>query len=325
MSNHSRPSEPGAWPDETSQSDPSEWPDLTLSQNDSPIDAESVEEEADVVGQETQELQSRSETLGGLLPGGIARYRRRIRPVDGADLLQKAAPFARILAQGMKVSLTPIRRSNGTRGRLDVRRIVAIPDCPDPFATKEIVTFSAAPGSFWGMMLDLSGSKLRRNRWYSTQITAAAFHLACQSLGLAHQVVTSISLEVVAGEEVAPHKAIHLLAGTKPASNWDGDNYRETIPIYLEAVMRRPEAIRGVLVETDGQPGDPEQVKELVDDGRKRGLIIVGCGLDLGDGDARGMREIFGNEFLVLATRDSFPMELASTLTTLTMRYVRAK
>jgi hypothetical protein len=58
--------------------------------------------------------------------------------------------------------------------------------------------------------------------------------------------------------------------------------------------------VKIVVVITDGMPHDLQLLRQQVEQARRRGLIIVGVGLDLNSVEASGMKITFGEEDVVI-------------------------
>jgi hypothetical protein len=123
----------------------------------------------------------------------------------------------------------------------------------------------------------------------------------------------SRTLKQLAGVGITSTRSKVLIAGAGPATG--GDHYTVTLPKALQKVAKRAEAVKIVVVITDGMPHNLQQLKQQVEQARRRGMIVVGVGLDLNTVEATGMKIIFGAEDVVIArSSDSVERCFAATL-----------
>jgi hypothetical protein len=123
----------------------------------------------------------------------------------------------------------------------------------------------------------------------------------------------SRTLKQLAGVELTSTRSKVLIAGARPATG--GDHYTVTLPKALQKIAKRAEAVKVAIVITDGMPHNLQLLKQLVDQARRRGMIVVGVGLDLNTVEATGMKIIFGAEDVVIArSSDSIGKCFAATL-----------
>jgi hypothetical protein len=73
-----------------------------------------------------------------------------------------------------------------------------------------------------------------------------------------------------------------------------------TLPKALQKIEKRAERVKIVAVITDGMPHNLQLLRQQVEQARRRGLIVVGVGLDLNAVEASGMKITFGDEDVVI-------------------------
>jgi hypothetical protein len=155
------------------------------------------------------------------------------------------------------------------------------------------------PGAFIAVLVDSSGSMLAGSKWPSAQLAAMAAHLACEQASVPHVLLMSRTLKQLAGVGITSTRSKVLIAGAGPATG--GDHYTVTLPKALQKIAKRAEAVKIVVVITDGMPHNLQLLKQQVEQARRRGMIVVGVGLDLNPIEATGMKIIFGAEDVVIA------------------------
>jgi hypothetical protein len=108
----------------------------------------------------------------------------------------------------------------------------------------------------------------------------------------------SRTLKQLAGVGITSTRSKVLIAGAGPATG--GDHYTLTLPKALQKIEKRAERVKIVVVITDGMPHNLQLLKQQVEQARRRGMIIVGVGLDLNAVEASGMKITFGGEDVVI-------------------------
>ena len=223
-----------------------------------------------------------------------------VYPADPRDLVNKARSYAAELAAQLRISERPEVRGRSKRGRVLARIVARQPDAKDPFLQKQGLVKRFGPGAFVAVLVDSSGSMLSGLKWPSAQLAAMSAHLACEQANVPHVILMSRTLKQLAGVGLASARSKVLLAGAKPANG--GDHYTLTLPKALQKIAERAERVKIVIVITDGRPHDLRRLKQQVEQARRQGIIVVGVGLDLNAVEASGMKIIFGNEDLVIAS-----------------------
>jgi hypothetical protein len=222
----------------------------------------------------------------------------RIYPADPRNLVDRARSYAAELAAQLRISERPELRGRSKRGRVLARVVARQPDAKDPFLQKQGVIKRFGPGAFVAVLVDSSGSMLSGSKWPSAQLAAMSAHLACEQASVPHVILMSRTLKQLAGIGLASTRSKVLVAGARPATG--GDHYTLTLPKALQRIAERSEAIKIVIVITDGMPHNLHLLKQQVEQVRGQGMVVVGVGLDLNSVEASGMKFIFGNEDVVI-------------------------
>jgi hypothetical protein len=137
----------------------------------------------------------------------------------------------------------------------------------------------------------------------------------------------SRTLKQLAGAGITSARSKVLIAGARPATG--GDHYTLTLPKALQKIAKRAEPVKIVVVISDGMPHNLQLLKHQVEQVRKRGMVVVGVGLDLNSVEATGMKTIFGEEDVVItrsgdAGRKCFAATLGQTITAAVTRGKRS-
>ena len=251
----------------------------------------------------------------------------RIYPADPRDLVNRARSYAAELAAQLRISERPEIRGRSKRGRALARVVARQPDAKNPFLQKQGVVKRFAPGAFVAVLVDSSGSMLAGSKWPSAQLAAMAAHLACEQASVPHVILMSRTLKQLAGVGLASTRSKVLIAGAGPATG--GDHYTVTLPKALQKIAKRAETVKIVIVITDGMPHNLQLLKQQVEQARRRGMIVVGVGLDLNTVEATGMKIIFGAEDVVIARSSDgggkcFAATLGQTITAAVTRGKRS-
>jgi hypothetical protein len=128
---------------------------------------------------------------------------------------------------------------------------------------------------------------------------------------------------MLAGKGVCIEKGNALIAGMKSHSG--GDNYLNMLPQLINLVLKRSEEVKVLLVLTDGMPGAKHLLKPMVDNARKKGVIVIGVGLELSKNEIAGMKLIFGDgpDQTVIAKTAGFARLTAEVLSNAVTRGAR--
>lgn len=261
----------------------------------------------------------------------------KIEPVDPNTLIAAATAPAGELAAQLQLTVQPDVVDYSERGRLDTRIIAVEPDAEDPFLTLSGENRSSTLDSYLMMMLDTSSSMNSNRKWMAARLAGMVFHLGCQMAQIAHSLVTSRTLRILAGDgyklnsgstlpsawakndhsgyipfTVEPERAPGLIANLGQAVA-SGDNYDVTIPIVLRMLKLRKEAALALIVVTDGGVNETQMISNL-ETARESGIITVGVGLDLSASEEAGMINLFGEDRAVLARSSDFVGPLAQTV-----------
>jgi Mg-chelatase subunit ChlD len=245
--------------------------------------------------------------------------REYVEPRSGRRLLAAAEARAAELARTIEAIQKPSARREGTRGRVRARIVAREPAHPRPFRERVCEELALGPGVFVGAMLDTSGSMGITGRMEAAREAAMALALACDRTRTPFVTVTSRGLVHVAGDGMAPHRAAMLLEGLSPSGD---EGFPWTLAPFLEAVSRRGEQVKIVVVVMDGMPVDADSLVPVIEEYRRRGLFVIGLGLDLNSHEAAGLVRLFGRE-AVLGTRAKFAGALAGVVSAAIARGVR--
>ena len=281
------------------------------------------------LGKELAELNQPSSNLLGARSSSIPD---RLSPADPGALIKLCQPEAILLAERLRIALRPRSREKSLRGRVITRKVAFDPGAAKPFKGKTVAELGFSAEAVIGITVDTSGSMKEKNsslnsisKEEAARRAAMTVHLACAAEAVTHLVLTSRSLEMAAGPDVAAHRAAPLIASISPPFLGEGDNYTFTLPIAVREIKKRSEKIKILLVLTDGQPCDEDAIKELVADARAGGIIVVGVGLELSNRESSGMQEIFGDkpEQTVLGKSEDFARTTAEVLSNAVTRGAR--
>lgn len=247
--------------------------------------------ELEQLEQDVRELNRASEPM----PGAIVKDSPsdKVFPADPRSLIGHTQGDAAALAERLRIVARPRSRVKDSRGRV-VSRIVAHDSTAlKPFRSRTASQKSFGPTVFVAFTSDTSGSMGCGLKAEAARRAAMTIHLACVKEKVVHLIATSRSLEMLCGTRISPEKSNTLIAGMQPHTT-GGDNYIGNLPQIINLVRRRPEAVKILLVLTDGMPGDPTRIKEIIDDARRGGIIVIGIGLELTSSEENGMKSIFG-------------------------------
>lgn len=290
---------------------------------DEPAPPEQVDgEDLSQIEEETRELNTPSESIQGAT---VTRSPRdKVFPADPRRLVREAKAEATALAERLRIVARPRSRAKDTKGRVVSRIIARDPAADKPFRSRSSPQMGFGPTVFVAMAEDTSSSMNERQKAAAARRAGMTVHLACVQEKVAHMIVTSRTLEILAGSGVSPEKGNALIAGMKPGSG--GDNYLNNLPVLIDVIRRRPETVKVLLVLTDGKPGSRDIVTKHIDNARQSGIIVIGIGLELNEAEQTGMKEIFGfgPDQTVLATSDGFARVTAEVLSNAVTRGSRA-
>lgn len=284
---------------------------------------EDEQQELNQIEEETRDLNRPSQTMPGVAVHGNPTD--RAKPSDPSSLIKSSLDDAGALAERLRIVARPKGRIQDTRGRVVSRIIAFDPTAQKPFKSRQSPVKGFGPQVFVGFMLDTSGSMRQGIKSFAAKRAAMTVHLACAREKVNHLITTSRTLELIAGTGLTIDKGNTLIAGVSTSNG--GDNYTSTLPKFIDFVLKRPEQVKVLLVLTDGEPHAKESLKPLVDDARRRGVIVIGIGLELNSKEIAGMKMIFGQspEETVIASTSGFARLTAEVLSNAVTRGSRSR
>ena len=134
-------------------------------------------------------------------------------------------------------------------------------------------------------------------------------HLACEALGIDHQVAVTPQQTVLA-ETGSGERGKALIAGMAPAQTGYED-VAVAVRQHSDGLLAAGAQIRLLFVLHDGYPNDATAAKKL---GLELRGKVVGVLLDPDDGTRKAMGEIFGEDRLVACASKELPTKLAAIL-----------
>lgn len=242
-----------------------------------------------------------------------------IDPSSGRALVAAAEPHGAELARKIEAIRAPSVRREGSRGRVRTATIAKDPSHPRPFRERVREERRLAPGVFIGTMIDTSGSMTVDGRIDAARLAALALTLACERTRTASVTVTSRGLVHVAGDGMPIHRAASVLSGICPSGD---EGFPHTLRPFLDEVHRRGEQVKAVVVVMDGMPVGADLLVPIIAEYRRKGLIVIGLGLDLCESEAAGLARLFGAD-AVLAKRARFATSLATVVSSAIARGFR--
>lgn len=284
----------------------------TLAFDEAPAPDPEEKAELEQVAEEMIELNKPSKAIPGAIVTNLPSD--KVYPTDPRQLVKASHTDAASLAERLRIVARPRGRVQDTRGRV-VSRIVAFdPTAQKPFKNRVSPVKGFSPKVFVGFVGDTSGSMRNAGKMEAARRAAMTVHLACAKEKVAHWIATSRTLEMLAGKGVCVEKGNALIAGMKSHSG--GDNYLNMLPQLINLVLKRPEEVKVLLVLTDGMPGGKQMLKPMIDNARKKGVIVIGIGLELNKNEVAGMKEIFGAgpDQTVIGTTSGFARLTAEVL-----------
>lgn len=264
------------------------------------------------ISEEMVELNKPSKAVPGAIVSSLPSD--KVYPTDSRQLVKASQNDAASLSERLRIVARPRGRIQDTRGRVVSRIVAHDPTAQKPFKNRVSPVKGFAPKVFVGFVGDTSGSMRRGGKMEAARRAAMTVHLACVKEKVAHWIATSRTLEMLAGKGVCVEKGNALIAGMKSHSG--GDNYLNMLPQLISLVLKRPEEVKVLLVLTDGMPGGKESLKPMVDNARKKGVIVIGIGLELNQNEVAGMKELFGGgpDQTVIGTTSGFARLTAEVL-----------
>ena len=230
-------------------------------------------------------------------------------------LLHAAEPLAAELVA--RLALPEVARTpewTDRHGRLSLRAAIrsqdvtpfVVPTEPEPDPASVAV----------GVLLDRSGS-MDGVRLAAAQTAAAVLHLACRELEIWHAVITFEGAETVVRTGDATERALARLAGLLANT---GSSMGAAYRALLDEMSARPEALRLLVVIHDGEPQDPDAVRQLNACADAARIEVLGLGLELEATNRRAMRQLFGERFIDCRTPAALAPTLAGMVNTLRRR-----
>ena len=236
-----------------------------------------------------------------------------IEPKPYVDLEERAAPLAWQLIEELSLEAVAVKPEPAERGgRFSVRQYLR--DGSSPFLTPEDDVDTPRSLAV-RLVIDHSTSM---NHWQGgkTRIEGVAeaammLHLACEELGIDHQIAVTPQQTVLA-DAGSGERGKALIAGMVPAQTG-----HEDVAVAIRQRSEELEAggaeIRLLFVLHDGYPNDDAAAKKLCLELRGR-VEVIGVLLDPDDGTRRAMGEIFGADRLVACASKELPTKLAAML-----------
>lgn len=240
------------------------------------------------------ELEALSENAGvwrPVVPRLSTVVAETIAPRPGRDLLAMAQADGVELGRRIKASRAPKLRVRSERGRAVARVIAREPDASRPFRSRAVSEPELTPDVFVAVIVDTSSSMNERAKIVAARRAAMTVAVACETARAPYVIVTSRRALHVGGDGADLARTSVALSGMTGGAV---DGLSTTLGPILEAVALRPEPIHVAIVLQDGEPCDPTTVGRVVERHRQQGAIVVAVGLDLTDGEAAGLRAVFG-------------------------------
>ncbi|MDQ2676743.1 MAG: hypothetical protein M3Y34_08025 [Actinomycetota bacterium] len=283
------------------------------------IDDATVDEPGEPVRTEVAELLADPSIWAPLKRRSPTTLPEYLSTSSGRALVTSAEPHGAELARNIEAIRAPSVRREGSRGRVRLGVIAKDPSHPRPFRERVREERRLALGVFIGTMIDTSGSMSYDGRIDAACEAAMALTLACERTCTASVTVTSRGLIHVAGDGMPIHRAASVLSSIRP--NGD-EGFPYTLRPFLDEVSRRDEQIKAVVVVMDGMPVGADLLVPVIAEYRRKGLIVIGLGLDLSDSEAAGLVRLFGAD-AVLAKRARFARSLATVVSSAIARGTR--
>jgi nitric oxide reductase activation protein len=150
-----------------------------------------------------------------------------------------------------------------------------------------------------------------RTRIDSVAETSMMLHLACEALGVDHQVAVTPQ-QIVLAEMGSGERGKALIAGVAPAQTGYEDA-AVAIQLHSDGLLASGAQIRLLFVLHDGHPNDAAAAKKLCL--ALRGKVeVIGVLLDPDETCRKAMGEIFGEDRLVACASRELPAKLAAML-----------
>ena len=115
----------------------------------------------------------------------------------------------------------------------------------------------------------------------------------------------------------ATERALARLAGLLANT---GSSMGAAYRALLDEMSARPEALRLLVVIHDGEPQDPDAVRQLNACADAARIEVLGLGLELEATNRRAMRQLFGERFIDCRTPAALAPTLAGMVNTLRRR-----
>jgi Mg-chelatase subunit ChlD len=274
------------------------------------IDDDRVEEPREPIATEVAELLEEPLLWAPLKRRSPVTLSEYLSTSSGRALLAAAEPHGAELARKIEAIQAPSVRRAGARGRVRAGVIAKDPSHPRPFRERVREERRLAPGVFVGTIVDTSGSMGFGGRIDAAREAAMALTIACERTRTASVTVTSRGLVHVAGDGMPLYRAAAVLASLSPHGD---EGFPHTLRPFLEEVSRRGEQVKTVVVVMDGMPVGADALIPIIAEYRRRGLFVIGLGLDLGPTERAGLERLFGAD-AVVATRARFAESLATVV-----------
>lgn len=252
---------------------------------------------------------------GELVPNGhrAGDGRFSVDPKPYIELEERATPLAQELIE--ELSLAEIRdelEPVAVGGRLSVRQylrereqpFLALSDEPTkpPTIALRVVIDHSTSMNYGG------GGRMRIE---SVAEGAMMLHLACEVLGIEHQVAVTPQ-QIVLADNDSGERGKALIAGMVPAkTGWE--DIAVAIRRHGDALLQSVASVRLIVVLHDGYPNDGEDAKRLCLTLRGK-VEVIGILLDPDDATKQAMAEIFGHDRLIACESKELPKKLAAML-----------
>jgi len=244
-----------------------------------------------------------------------------VTAASGRELLADARTRGVELGRRIKSSLAPRTRIRSERGRAVARIVAREPDAARPFKTRTSTHLTLTPDTFIGVVVDTSGSMTTRGKIGAARVAAMAVAVACDTAQTPYAIVTSRGALHVGGDGLSLDRTAALLAGLTAEG---GDGLEYSLAPVLTAVGSRPEPVRIVIVVQDGEPCSPAPIRAAVERHRKAGTIVVAAGVGLTPHEAKGLRDVFGEQ-ACLTTPERLARDLGDEVSAAVVRSRRRR
>lgn len=240
-------------------------------------------------------------------PAGSGKF--TIEPGPYLHLVEQVQPLVRELVEELSFEprgggIEPQRRG----GRLSIRQ--AMQDPRHPFLVEEEER-KKQPSLTFRVLIDHSTSMNYRERMHYAKLGAMVLHLVGVKLAIPHVIAVTPNDVRIADLE-SGERGLALLAGLVGKTFWE--RIEVTIARHGEELLARREDARLILVIHDGFPDKFEEAQKVCRVLRGK-VEVIGIGLDFDEGMASALKELFGQDRLILcATPQELPYKLGNLL-----------